>query len=41
MSFTSTSNEIFRRAIAAYHVTDNVDTPIINPFPAATINHTL
>ncbi|MBS7366965.1 MAG: DUF4254 domain-containing protein [Prevotella sp.] len=41
MSFTSTSNEIFRRAIADYHVTDNVDTPINNPFPADTINHTL
>ena len=41
MSFTSTSNEIFRRAIADYHVTDNVDTPISNPFPADSINHTL
>ncbi|MDO4959416.1 MAG: DUF4254 domain-containing protein [Prevotellaceae bacterium] len=41
MSFTSTSNEIFRRAIADYHITDNVDTPIKNPFPEDTINNIL
>lgn len=41
MSFTSTSNEIFRRAIADYHIKDDVDTPINNPFPADTINHIL
>lgn len=41
MSFTSTSNEVFRRAIKDYHVTDNVDTPIANPFPEGTINNTL
>lgn len=41
MSFTSTSNEVFRRAIADYHVSDNVDTPIANPFPEGTINNTL
>ena len=41
MSFTSTSNEIFRRAIADYHITDNVDTPIKNPFPEGTINNIL
>lgn len=41
MSFTSTSNEIFRRAITDYHVTDNVDTPINNPFPAGSINSIL
>ena len=41
MSFTSTSNEIFRHAIADYHITDNVDTPIKNPFPEGTINNIL
>ena len=41
MSFTSTSNEIFRHAIADYHITDNVDTPIKNPFPEDTINNIL
>ena len=41
MSFTSTSNEIFRHAIADYHINDNVDTPIKNPFPENTINNIL
>lgn len=41
MSFTSTSNEVFRRAIADYHVTDNVDAPMNNPFPEDNINHVL
>ena len=41
MSFTSTSNEIFRHAIADYHINDNVDTPIKNPFPEDTINNIL
>ena len=41
MSFTSTANEIFRRAIIDYHVNDNVDTPIVNPFIDDSINHTL
>lgn len=41
MSFTSTSNEVFRRAIVDYHVTDNVDTPINNPFPEGNINNVL
>lgn len=41
MSFTSTANEIFRRAIIDYHVNDNVDTPIVNPFPDESINRTL
>ena len=41
MSFTSTSNEIFRHAIVDYHINDNVDTPIKNPFPENTINNIL
>ncbi len=41
MSFTTTSNEIFRRAIDDYHITDNVDTPIHNPFPDDSINSIL
>lgn len=41
MSFTTTANEVFRRAIVDYHVNDNVDTPIVNPFPDDTINNTL
>lgn len=41
MSFTSTSNEVFRRAIADYHVTDSVDAPLNNPFPKENINYVL
>ena len=34
MSFTSTSNEIFRHAIADYHINDNVDTLNMFPYPS-------
>ena len=33
MTFTDNCNKIFNRAIADYHVADNVDTPINNPYP--------
>ena len=36
--FTQRANEIFRRAIADYHVKDNIETPINNPFPAGSID---
>lgn len=39
--FTETANDIFRRAIADYHRTDNVETPISNPFAPGTIEATL
>ena len=39
--FTEKANNIFRQAIADYHVTDNVDAPIHNPFTAGTIEATL
>ena len=39
--FTEKANNIFRQAIADYHVTDNVDAPIHNPFAAGTIEATL
>jgi hypothetical protein len=35
--FTQQANEIFRKAIADYHVHDNVDTPINNPYKDGTI----
>lgn len=41
MSFTALAQPIFERAIADYHVTDNVDTPIQNPFPTGTIESDL
>ena len=37
MTFTELANPIFVRAINDYHVHDNVDTPICNPYAAGTI----
>jgi len=39
--FTDKANKIFRQAIADYHVTDNVDTPINNPYRKGSIDATL
>jgi len=41
MSFTEQANKIFNQAIADYHLTDNVDTPINNPYELETIEHNL
>lgn len=41
MTFTELANPIFRAAIDDYHKTDNVDTPIQNPYEAGTIEHDL
>ena len=41
MSFTEQSNEIFRLAIRDYHIKDNVDTPINNPYNRDTIENRL
>lgn len=41
MTFTALSNPIFEQAIADYHVTDNVDTPIQNPYPLKSIEYYL
>lgn len=41
MSFTTFCQSIFNEAIRDYHVTDNVDTPIKNPYPAGKIEHDL
>lgn len=41
MSFTSLANPVFRQAISDYHVTDNVDTPIRNPYPEGSIENRL
>lgn len=41
MSFTSKANPIFNQAISDYHVTDNVDTPINNPFEEGSIENRL
>ena len=41
MSFTQDSNRIFNQAIHDYHVKDNIDTPICNPFEEGTIGNRL
>ena len=41
MSFTQDSNRIFNQAIHDYHVKDNIDTPICNPFEEGTIENRL
>jgi hypothetical protein len=41
MSFTRKANEIFCQAIRDYHLKDNVDTPISNPYEHGTIEYDL
>ncbi len=41
MSFTQLCNQIFNKAIDDYHVTDNVDTPINNPYDRDAIDNRL
>ena len=41
MSFTEQANKIFVQAINDYHLTDNVDTPIKNPYLRDSIEYSL
>ena len=41
MTFTGQANKIFCQAIADYHLTDNVDEPIRNPYERGTIEYSL
>ena len=41
MSFTEHANKIFNQVIKDYHLTDNVDTPINNPYKRDDIDHSL
>lgn len=41
MSFSEQCNKIFQRAIDDYHVHDNIDTPINNPYDDGTIENRL
>ena len=41
MSFTQLSNPIFVQAIADYHLSDNIDTPVSNPYEEGTIENRL
>lgn len=41
MSFSNDCNKVFDLSTVNYHITDNVDTPVSNPFSKGTIQHTL
>ena len=41
MTSTENANKIFNQAIADYHIKDNIDTPINNPFAEGTIENRL
>ena len=41
MKFSKLSSDIFNQATAAYHVTDNVDAAIENPYPVKSIEYYL
>ena len=41
MSFTEQANIIFKQAINDYHLTDNVDTPVKNPYQRDSIEYSL
>ena len=41
MSFTEHANQIFNQVIKDYHLTDNVDTPIRNPYDRGSIESRL
>ena len=41
MSFTKHCNKIFNQAIRDYHIKDDIDTPIINPYDQGTIDNRL
>lgn len=41
MTFTDLGNPIFDAVIADYHISDNVDTTIANPYETMTIEHLL
>ena len=41
MSFTEHANQIFNQVIKDYHLTDNVDTPIQNPYEKESIDYNL
>lgn len=41
MAFTEKANKIFNQAIKDYHVKDNIDTPINNPFEEGSIENRL
>ena len=38
---SANANSIFQRAIADYHVFDNIDQPVNNPYPSDSLEHLL
>ena len=41
MTFTETAWKVFNESITAYHVTDNVDAPVNNPYPSDSLERLL
>ena len=41
MTFTQTANEVFNKAINDYHIKDDIETPISNPYSEGTIENRL
>lgn len=41
MTVSSTCNKVFQQAVAAYHLHNNVDEAVNNPFPEESIEHLL
>lgn len=41
MNFVEVSNQIFRTAVVDYHITNDVDAPMHNPYALGTIEHDL
>lgn len=41
MDFANRSNDIFDAAVNAYHVTDDVDAQVANPYAEGSVEHTL
>ena len=41
MNFVEVSNQIFRTAVVDYHITNDVDAPMHNPYASGTIEHDL
>lgn len=41
MTFSSKCNEIFDRCVIDYHVSDDIDAPVANPWTEGSVEHTL
>ncbi len=41
MDFAKTSNQVFDRAVSDYHIHDNIDYPVCNPYPQGSVESIL